>query len=74
MLTPYYVIEPMFTSHLNGGSTVHYESKYRVVKTNRFGRMMDQEPVTDLIVDAILGDRADVYIPSEWRIISVLRE
>ena len=50
---------------------MYYESKYRVVKTNRFGRMMDQEPVTDLIVDAILDDRTDVYISSEWRIISV---
>lgn len=40
----------------------------------RFGRMLDQEPVTDIIVDAILRDRADVYIPSEWRIISTLRD
>ncbi len=40
----------------------------------RFGKMMDQEPVSDKIVDAILREQADVYIPWDWRINSLVRE
>ncbi|XP_072047943.1 estradiol 17-beta-dehydrogenase 11-like isoform X1 [Amphiura filiformis] len=40
----------------------------------RFGKMMDQEPVSDQIVDAILREKADVYIPADWRFNCLVRD